>query len=91
MKRTALPLRRTPLRKVSTKRSRELREYSQKRKVFLLDHPFCQVWLARNDIEELGQWIYRDRKQGFVYSDLSILALRPALAIEVHHKAGRTG
>jgi hypothetical protein len=46
MKRTALPPRRTPIRKVSTKRQRELREYSKKRKAFLLAHPVCQVWQA---------------------------------------------
>lgn len=91
MKRTVLPLRRTPLRKVSSKRSRELREYSKKRKAFLIAHPFCQVWLDRNDIADLGQWIYRDRRKGYVYSDLSILALKPDLACDIHHKAGRTG
>lgn len=91
MQRTALPPRRTPIRKVSSKRSKELREYSKKRKAFLLDHPFCQVWLARNDITEMGDWFYRDSKSGQIYSDLTLLALRPDHACDIHHKAGRTG
>jgi hypothetical protein len=49
MKRTSQPLRRTPLRKVSTKRARELREYSKKRKAFLAAHPWCEVEIATGD------------------------------------------
>lgn len=35
-------MKRTPLRKVSTKQAARLREYAKKRKVFLVTHPFCQ-------------------------------------------------
>jgi hypothetical protein len=36
-------MKRTPLKKVSTKRAKELREYAKLRKVFLSAHPFCMA------------------------------------------------
>lgn len=89
MKRTAI-LRRTPLRKVSSKRSRELREYSKKRKAFLAEHPLCQVWLSRNRYRELGQGFYEDRANK-IHSDLMVEANGCPRACDIHHKAGRTG
>lgn len=41
-------MRRTPLRRVSKKRGKELREYSTTRKAYLLANPFCRVCNSRN-------------------------------------------
>ena len=38
-------MKRTPLKRVSSKRSKELREYAKLRKAFLEAHPYCQVWI----------------------------------------------
>lgn len=89
MKRTAL-LRRTRLRPVSKRRARELRTYSVKRKVFLAEHPLCQVWLTKHGFKELGQGFY-EKHGGKIYSDLMVEAEGCPKSCDVHHKAGRTG
>ena len=37
-------MRRTPLKRVSDKRAKQLRAYSKARKVFLAAHPYCEAW-----------------------------------------------
>jgi hypothetical protein len=75
MKRT--PLKRlTPLRKVSTKRAKQNREYALRRKLWLSGRLFCEVqWALLN---EMGVPLIR-------------LARECPRATEVHHKAGRIG
>lgn len=51
MKRTPI-VRRTPLKRVSAKRAKEGRIYAERRKLFLAAHPWCQIWLAENGVEE---------------------------------------
>lgn len=41
-------MKRTPLKKVSSKRSKELRLYAKLRKEYLDANPHCQVWLKEN-------------------------------------------
>lgn len=88
MKRTALPLRRTPLRKVSSKRSRELREYSKKRKAFLEAHPWCQVTLARFGCDE--RMVITNGGIFKVCGDI-VGTVHVPRSCDIHHKAGRTG
>lgn len=45
-------MKRTPIRKVSKKRSKALAEYRLKRADFLAAHPFCMVWLNENGFDE---------------------------------------
>ena len=61
MKRSPL-LRKTPMKRVSSRRSREAKAYRQKRKLFLAAHPDCMVcWIYNlvayraTDIHHLGQ------------------------------------
>ena len=42
------PLKRTPLKRVSKKRGKELRHYSKTRAAFLTAHPFCVCCNYRN-------------------------------------------
>lgn len=82
------PLKRTPLRKVSSKRAKELREYSKRRVVFLAEYPWCQIWLARHglteaDVDEYGNCIY-------VKDGVAQMLVCPR-STEVHHKNGRNG
>lgn len=78
-------LKRTPLRRVSSKRSKELKLYSKARLVFLARHPFCEVWLRDRGftqsqaIEENG-WM----------AQWGSMANAPR-STEVHHTNGRTG
>lgn len=43
-------MKRTPLKRVSSKRSKELREYAKLRKAYLEAHPYCQVWIQEGII-----------------------------------------
>lgn len=43
LRRSAKPLARSPLRRVSKKHGKELREYSKLRKTFLEEHTTCEV------------------------------------------------
>jgi hypothetical protein len=45
-------IRRTPIRRVSKKRKQALTEYYRRRERFLKEHPYCQVWLMENEIDE---------------------------------------
>jgi hypothetical protein len=75
MKRTALK-RRTPLRKVSTKRAKQNREYTKRRKAFLARATYCEVnWALLNEIGVTLQFLARECPR----------------ATEIHHKAGRIG
>jgi hypothetical protein len=79
------PLKRTPLRRISKKRAKESRIYTQKRKVFLKAHPWCQVAL-----QEAGNpfvvWSDPCPEGHFLHGNVKI-----GRSTEIHHKAGRTG
>lgn len=45
-------LRRTPLRRISSRRLDEQAEYRIRSAAFLLAHPYCQVWLTERGIDE---------------------------------------
>lgn len=69
-------MKRTPLKRVSSKRSKELREYAKLRKAYLEAHPYCEVWLQEGIID------------GTSLHDLLMLA---PLATDIHHVRGRWG
>jgi hypothetical protein len=48
-------MKRTPLKRVSTKRSKELKEYAKLRKAYLEAHPYCEVYLAENGLKYEGK------------------------------------
>lgn len=90
MKRTS-PLRRSkPIRKVSTKRAKQLREYFARRVYFLRENPICQVWMRENG------WTRRDAswftKDGCDVNCTFLMHVHHApAATEVHHVAKRRG
>jgi len=43
IKRSTKPLKRTPMKKVSTRQAKRLRTYRQLRRLYLDQHPFCEV------------------------------------------------
>ncbi len=93
MKRTS-PLRRTPIRRVSKKRAKQLREYSAARKVFLAAHPICEVWCANNNWEWIAPSQYsRKGWSGIerIESGAELLAGGAPAAEEVHHTNRRNG
>ena len=45
-------MKRCAIKRVSSKRSKELREYSKLRKDYLLAHPYCQAFMKINGIDE---------------------------------------
>lgn len=83
LKRSSTPLKRTSLRKVSKKRAKDSRIYSQKRKAFLETHPYCQVWLRENWVSEECTIQNYQRHEA--------IGLGVPLAIDIHHTKGRTG
>ncbi len=76
---------RAPLRRLSARRLEETSLYRYRRKLFLLAHPYCQVWLAEHGVEEETAI----RHRGAVTLG-GVTAIIP-LATEVHHKNKRRG
>ncbi len=84
-------MKRTPLRRQSTKRRKLMHEYGKLRKQFLADHPYCQVWLLENglteeDIYGLG---YLCSSKGRVFQDNDGNFHNVPYSIEIHHRKGR--
>jgi len=49
--------RRKPIRRVSSKRAAQLKEYTKLRKEFMAAHPICKVWLDENpDFQDGDMW-----------------------------------
>lgn len=71
-----------PIRRVSTKRAKELREYAKLRKQFLIVHPYCEWYIMENNLTE---------KMGPVYINEARIIVPVPRSIEVHHKNGRYG
>lgn len=80
------PLRRTSIRRVSSKRAKENRIYSAKRKAFLERNALCQWWLREN-----GSWSMANEFHYSVESVVTVDGKKCPFATEIHHKAGRTG
>lgn len=93
MKRSAPIKRYTPIRRVSTKRARQLRQYSTARKAFLVAHPYCQVWLKEHGFTE-SEALAGKGSVSLVRIDVGVttraLVVVP-IAEEVHHVRKRRG
>lgn len=77
------PLKRTPIRRVSKKRAKANRTYAALRRDYLIEHPFCQIYIKRFGLNE-GEIIkmngaYREVNCGFVYWKMV------PMAYEIHH------
>lgn len=77
-------MKRTPLRRVSKKRAKLNKEYTEKRRDFLYLRPLCEIWVELQNAREISipllTEIYGQRDHN-----------RPVYSEDVHHKAGRTG
>ena len=58
---------RKPLRRVAKKRAKHLREYSARVKVWLIEHPVCEVWCRENG----WQWASYSELLGARYTRIS--------------------
>ncbi len=83
-------MKRTKIRRVSSKRSTQLREYSKLRKAFLEAHPWCQWWLQEHGLSESDV----DR---YGWTDLYdpcgnwMAKTKVPSSCEIHHMNGRFG
>lgn len=84
LKRSSKPLKRTPLKKVSSKRQKDMRTYSALRKKHLSAHPYCQVTIRLLGLNE--QDVIAE--QGW-YKDVWGRTVKCPLAEDIHHRAGR--
>lgn len=86
---------RTPIRRVSKKRARQLAEYRMRRERFLREHPVCAVWLNDHGWSQCATVppMYRkDERGNTTIATLAYVQDEGAPeATEVHHKNGRTG
>lgn len=79
-------MKRSPLKRLSDRRLVETDLYRYRIKRFLLDHPYCQAWLAEHGVsEEIAL-----TQNGVVTLTNGIRVSIP-LATEVHHKNKRRG
>lgn len=83
-RKTPLKRRSKPIRKVSVKRSSQLREYFAARERYLADHPICMVWLAENGFS--NNQVLLDSSSVMTFHTMGAPA-----ATEVHHKDKRRG
>lgn len=90
--------------RISKTRLIELREYTHLRRIFLTDHPVCQVWLSEHGFTEMdltrdqaGEWAVRiavpdltQRISSGCRPPIKEIRFLPApLSEEVHHKNKR--
>jgi hypothetical protein len=79
-------LKRSRLRRISARRLFETDLYRYRVRLFLLKHPYCQVWLAERGIEE--EWA--KAQNGLVCGTDGVRMVVP-LATQVHHRNKRRG
>ncbi len=86
LKRSSKPLKRTRLKRVSSKRAKDMKTYSAKRAAYLAAHPWCEATiklLHLNEAEVISN-------NGW-YSNLWGRMVRCPASCDIHHTAGRTG
>ena len=82
-------MKRTPIRRVSVKRARELKEYTRLRAQFMAERPVCGVWLAERgwtQVEFTDPFYSRD---GLTVPAEHLLAIGAPRSEECHHREGR--
>lgn len=75
------------LARISQKHAARLREYAKLSKRFLLDHPYCQYWLAEHGYDEQGAICRFRCAPGRSYQGLCEHEVHRST--EVHHRKGR--
>lgn len=89
MKRT-IPLRRTStLRRVGLRRRTELSTYTRRRNAFLAAHPFCQLTIAHNELDET-EVLEAARGYDLEFSSFRFRGIEIPRATEIHHRNKRT-
>lgn len=90
IKRTAIKRSTKPIRKVSTKRRRQLGQYTDLRKEYLAKHPWCEVYCKRFKVNYPGLF-----KTNGIYLEHapsgSAYIRHVPLSTDIHHVAGRIG
>lgn len=80
----------TPIRRVSTRRAVQLREYSKLRAKFLAEHPFCQIAVELSGLAE-SVVIQREGRHCDWTAPRGQRVRDVPRSVEIHHRAGRTG
>ena len=70
---------------IGLERSRELDEYSRRRKAYLAEHPLCQIFIARNRLSE-GDLIRALKTVAILHPPVGL-----QYATEIHHRNKRNG
>lgn len=93
LKRSTTPLKRTPIRRISKKRAKQVRQYSKERAEYLAANPICEVWLKENGWVKTAPMTYRMETAEFVNvaSAEAMLAIGAPASDQVHHRAKRRG
>lgn len=74
-----------PLRRVSKKRAKQLREYAKLRIDYLAAHPICEVWLRLNGWQEIHIAVWSRVGGGpHVFAE-ELFRVGAPRAIEIHH------
>jgi len=76
-------MRRTRLRPVSARRSKELREYSKLRKSYLETHPYCEICIGEKKEKTQAEDIHH--RQGRQHSKLNDSSLWLAVCRDCHN------
>jgi hypothetical protein len=63
------------------------REYSKKRKAFLLAHPYCEVFLIRKGLTEKDSVLWG----GQYFHRPTMTVYWAPRSVDIHHRAGRIG
>lgn len=90
-------MKRTPIKRISDRRRAELTEYSKRRKVFLAEHPICQIWLVENGWTEIRieglqpcPFLYQKGAE-LVFPMFLILQRKAPRSTQIHHTNKRRG
>jgi hypothetical protein len=86
---------RKPMKRVSDKRRKQNAEYLKVRSAYLKEHPYCEVWLAENNLTKEQV----DAENGYAEILVSCQAgclteprmVKVPRSTEIHHKKGRVG
>lgn len=79
-----LPLKRCRVKRVSSKRAKQVKSYTALRKKILKERPYCEIWLKlaglkKSDVDN----------EGCIFTGSSYMFV--PLSVEIHHPAGRIG
>ena len=91
MKRSKPLQRKKPIRRVSKKRSGEMRKYSALRKQFLADRPICEMFCKEYGWRWHSPGRYEMPPLRALYTAERLLAMGAPASTDVHHRKGRYG